>query len=158
MNTKQELEYKEWLKNTIKELKETMEVNKYHAEDYRSMWISSNCKDNEFYEKYNFYSRRMLEDSIKLEHLENELNNAKYAIKVVGSDKYCYEILEKKTKSTFVIRRMNCKVENGEEKFYSNEEATEFEIRRKRNLKGFNYNGTKFYLSIEPVEYLDPEF
>lgn len=159
MNQKKELEYQKWLTETIAELKKQHQELVMAYEDARSEWMNSDVKNHDAaYEKYCKINRQMLDVATKHDHLHEEAMGAKYAIYCVGTDRYCYEILEKKSKSTFVVRRMDCEYINGEEKFFSNENAPTYEIRRKRNLKGFTLQGMYFYLSTEPVEYLDPTF
>lgn len=159
MNQKKELEYQKWLTETIAELKKQHQELVMTYEDARSEWMNSDVKNHDAaYEKYCKIQRDLNDISTKIDHLQEEADGAKYAIYRVGTDRYCYEILEKKSKSTFVVRRMDCKYINGEEKFYPIEGLPTIEIHRKRNLKGFTLQGMYFYLSTEPVEYLDPTF
>ena len=159
MNQKKELEYQKWLTETIAELKKQHEEFVMAYEDARSEWMNSDVKNHDAaYEKYCKIQRELQDISTKINHLQEEANGAKYAIYCCGSDRYCYEIVEKKSKSTFVVCEMEYKYTNGQETFNSIEGISMIEIRRKRNLKGFTSKGRYFYLSTEPIEYLDPNF
>lgn len=159
MNQKKELEYQKWLNETIAELKKQYADLVMDCEYARSEWMNSDEKNHDAaYEKYCKISRQIREVATQHDHLKEEADGAKYAIYCVGTDRYCYEIMEKKSRSTFVVRRLDCKYENGEEKFYPIEGLQTIEIRRKKNLKGFTSEGRYFYLSTKPVEYLDPSF
>lgn len=135
----------------------------------------------EYIKKVYKFSKEKETINKRIEYLETELLEHKYANNYMYSDVDPYEVIEECTENCYIIRPMIAieteQSKNDRQKSFvpggfightdnsvqkwdivSDENASTFKIRRHKDGKWYDANGSKYYISNHPVKFYDYNF
>lgn len=161
---KKEKEYWENLRKQIEDAKKQVQLAESQMDASKKNWFDSKAEDSAFklWSMYQEDQKSYIYIKNLLTCLEVENHEKLFATEYVGSDRYAWEVLERKSPSRFIIRRLKAKNNGqvGEQDwtFETDPNGQTIEIRRKKNKLGWCNGSRLFLLGTEPYAYYDWSF
>lgn len=161
---KKEKEYWDNLHKQIADLEADLKDAEAKLDESHKKWFESKADDEsfKFWTLFQNDNKSVNVMRAQLEQLKIETKTPLYATYYGYSDRHAYEVIERKSPSTFIIRRLKATNRGGigEQKwtFESDPAQPTLTIRRKRNKMGWCSGSMFFTLAEEPYEFYDWSF